>query len=123
MVEFVARNSRRESRSFDGDLGHYQVSCTPYTYEHVAKINNNFPVFDYAGPGVVAFMNPDNGEIAMPSPERTPYGAGEHVLRHETLHVYTELAGGHHDERGFNDMAVDQLRQKTGYNFFPFPSY
>ncbi len=51
------------------------------------------------------------------------YRAGEHVLWHETRHVYAALNKTPHSEGGFNASAVEGLRQRTGFDAFPFPSY
>jgi len=94
-----------------------------YRYIRVAKIHNDFPVGTYSEPGTVAFMRPETLDIAMPPAEKRPYGSGDHVLWHETEHVFAEIDKRPHDEGGFNARAVEGLRQKTGYDVFPFPSY
>ena len=125
MPEFVSRTERLKHAT------PYRIDYSPlsndmneqYRYVRLAKINNDFPVDVYAEPGTVAFMRPETLEIAMPSGSRRPYRSGDHVLWHESEHVFAEIDKRHHDEGGFNARAVAGLRQKTGYDSFPFPSY
>ena len=121
--EFVSRIVREKEADHREYLLSMDGNVPQYVYVRIAKIHNNFPVLDYGGPGVVAFMNPETLDVVMPTPERIPYGSADHVRHHETLHVYAAISHGDHDERGFNNMAVDALRAKSGRDFFPFPSY
>lgn len=125
MPEFVSRETRlKNAEPYRIDYSLISNDTfEPYKYVRIAKIHHEFPVDVYSEAGTVAFMRPDTLDIAMPPAEKRPYRSGDHVLWHEMEHVFAEIDKRPHDEGGFNARAVSGLRQKSGYDSFPFPSY
>jgi hypothetical protein len=117
-MEFVSRNMRiRPSGSFSYNveentpLDGYRPS---YSYGRIGEIKNNFPVHLYAEDSVMAFMNPETNNIAMPSPEFVYWF--HHVLWHEVDHVEQNVDGRSQNEYGSNVAATRKLGL---FDFFP----